>query len=174
MSRASDAAIVRERIAKNLIVAKNATDDAPTTLIAGTGALQATTIDSPKTQESGVQTSEATPVAAAEEAPPGLQSVPSTIVAGPPSVPPPAMPEVTPPAKWAKLSVTLHPGDFAIVDQQTTQARTAGIRLRRGGNPSIFVRAGLRNLEALRLTNPSAWAELIRSVASSERPEAGR
>jgi hypothetical protein len=89
-------------------------------------------------------------------------------------VPLPVAPTVSAPAPapaakgWDKLSITLSRSDFGILDVQTGQARAAGIKMRRGGNPSVFLRAALRNLEALRLTNPTAWLDLVRETASSD------
>jgi hypothetical protein len=68
-----------------------------------------------------------------------------------------------PPKAWDKLSITLNAGDFTILETQTAQARAAGIAIRRGGNPSLFVRAAIRHFEALRLTSPAAWAEAVRN-----------
>lgn len=66
------------------------------------------------------------------------------------------------------LSIALSRSDFGFLAAQSGQARAAGIKIRRGGNLSVFLRAALRNLEALRLNNPAAWLEVVRSAAMSE------
>lgn len=181
-SRAAKAAELRQRIAGNLSDAASGTGpEPPATVVAGVGALP---MPRPGTPESGVVTVEATlpppsppvesvappaPPPRAEEAP-----RPDPIPAAPaPPLPAPVTPIVlaAPPAPtvekgWDKLSITLGRSDFHVLDEQTNFARASGVKMRRGGNPSVFVRAALRNFEALRHTNPRAWLELVQSVAS--------
>lgn len=177
-ARSDQASAVRGRIAANLRTAAETEETAPATLIAGAQAL-APSNGAPETPESGVLTSPPPRSAEAEEGQqhqPALSSAaavpPTTPATGQRTEPPPPPPPLEPilARSWEKLSITLNAGDFHILETQTTHARAAGIRMRRGGNPSTFLRAALRNLEALRLTNPAAWADLIRSAASSDRP----
>ena len=72
------------------------------------------------------------------------------------------------PTGWAKLSITLEPGDLEILDRFHASARDAGVKLRRGGNPSLFVRAALRAFEELSETRPEAWAERLAGVIARE------
>lgn len=185
-SRATAAADLRSRIAGNLAAsASGEGPEPPRSVIAGVNALP-----TPTTPESGVMTSEppkpadipavgteraggAAPAAATPE--PATAAAPATPLPAPAAaVPLPEVPTVPAPAPaasakgWDKLSITLSRSDFGILEVQTGQARAAGIKMRRGGNPSVFLRAALRNLEALRLTNPAAWVELVRGAASSE------
>ena len=170
-SRAAAAADLRSRIAGNLTAsASGEGPEPPASVVAGVNALP-----TPPSRESGVPThapgaaaellpAEPAPAAAPEAVPPAAAAVAARTPAPSHALPAPAAV-----AKgWEKLSITLARSDFGILDVQTGQARAAGIKMRRGGNPSVFLRAALRNLEALRLTNPSAWLELVRGTASSD------
>lgn len=63
--------------------------------------------------------------------------------------------------KWEKANVTLEPRDLAILQRSDAQARAYGFRIRKGGNPSLFVRAGLRLLDELVDRDPEGWIERI-------------
>lgn len=172
-SRADAADRIRSRIAGTLAdAAAGHGPETPPSVVTGSAtpativAESATDTTAASPLESGVRTPETTlpivpavPSAAAElpVAPP---------LAGPVTTQPTTS---TPSRAWEKLSITLNRSDFQILESQTARARAAGIRMRRGGNPSVFLRAALRNLEALRITNPTAWLELVRAAASSER-----
>ena len=63
--------------------------------------------------------------------------------------------------KWEKANVTLEPRNLAILERSDQQARAYGFRIRKGGNPSLFVRAGLRLLDELGDRDPEAWIKRI-------------
>lgn len=63
--------------------------------------------------------------------------------------------------KWEKANVTLEPRDLAILRRSDAQARAFGFRIRKGGNPSLFVRAGLRLLDELIDRDPEGWIKRI-------------
>jgi len=63
--------------------------------------------------------------------------------------------------KWEKANVTLEPRDLAILQRSDAQARAYGFRIRKGGNPSLFVRAGLRLLDELVDRDPEGWIKRI-------------
>lgn len=71
------------------------------------------------------------------------------------------------PPKWEKANVTLEPQDLAILEHSDQQARSYGFRLRKGGNPSLFVRAGLRLLHELGELDPEAWIKRIAETTST-------
>jgi hypothetical protein len=75
--------------------------------------------------------------------------------------------------KWEKANVTLEPRDLAILQRSDAQARAYGFRIRKGGNPSLFVRAGLRLLEELGDRDPEAWIRQIAATTplGSDTPE---
>ena len=75
--------------------------------------------------------------------------------------------------KWEKANVTLQPRDLAILERFDAQARAYGFRIRKGGNPSLFVRAGLRFLDELSDQDPEGWINRIAAMTSSgsESPE---
>jgi hypothetical protein len=75
--------------------------------------------------------------------------------------------------KWEKANVTLEPRDLAILLRSDAQARAYGFRIRKGGNPSLFVRAGLRLLEELSDRDPEAWVRQIAATTplGSDIPE---
>ncbi len=66
--------------------------------------------------------------------------------------------------KWEKANVTLEPRDLTILQRSDAQARAYGFRIRKGGNPSLFVRAGLRLLDELCDRDPKAWIERIAAI----------
>lgn len=68
-------------------------------------------------------------------------------------------------AQWEKANVTLEPRDLAILQRSDSQARAYGFRIRKGGNPSLFVRAGLRLLDELSDRDPETWIKLIAATA---------
>ena len=68
--------------------------------------------------------------------------------------------------KWEKANVTLEPRDLAILERSDQQARAYGFRIRKGGNPSLFVRAGLRLLDELGDRDPEAWIKRIAEMTS--------
>jgi len=63
--------------------------------------------------------------------------------------------------KWEKANVTLEPRDLAILRRSDAEARAYGFRIRKGGNPSLFVRAGLRLLDELIDRDPEGWIKRI-------------
>jgi len=70
---------------------------------------------------------------------------------------------------WQKANVTLEPEDMAILEHSDTCARSYGFRIRKGGNPSLFVRAGLRLLNDLLEKDPDTWVKRIaETIPSSE------
>ncbi len=75
--------------------------------------------------------------------------------------------------KWEKANVTLEPRDLAILQRSDAQARAYGFRIRKGGNPSLFVRAGLRLLDELVDRDPEAWIKRIAATTSvgTDAPE---
>jgi len=75
--------------------------------------------------------------------------------------------------KWEKANVTLEPRDLAILQRSDSQARDYGFRIRKGGNPSLFVRAGLRLLDELGERDPAEWIKRIAATTSlgSEQAE---
>ncbi len=62
---------------------------------------------------------------------------------------------------WEKANVTLEPRDLAILRRSDAQARAYGFRIRKGGNPSLFVRAALRLLDELIDRDPEGWIKRI-------------
>ena len=74
-------------------------------------------------------------------------------------------------ARYEKLSILLEPSDLALLEQFYAIARAAGIRMRKGGNPSLFMRAALRSLNELNQADPEAWAE---RVAAAVRKDEGQ
>lgn len=70
------------------------------------------------------------------------------------------------PSKWEKANVTLEPRDR---NSRTggSQARSYGFRTRKGGNPSLFIRAGLRLLDELGERDPEAWIKRIAAITST-------
>jgi len=75
--------------------------------------------------------------------------------------------------KWEKANVTLEPRDLEILQRSDSQAREYGFRIRKGGNPSLFVRAGLRLLDELGDRDPEEWIKRIAATTSlaSEQTE---
>jgi hypothetical protein len=69
--------------------------------------------------------------------------------------------------KWEKANVTLEPRDLAILQRSDEQARAYGFRIRKGGNPSLFVRAGLRLLSELCDRDPETWIKRIAATTST-------
>jgi len=76
------------------------------------------------------------------------------------------------PPTWEKANVTLEPQDLAILKRSDQHARAYGSRIREGGNPSLFVRAGLRLLDELCDRDPEAWIKRIaeKTLIGSESP----
>ena len=68
-----------------------------------------------------------------------------------------------------KLSVLLGPRDLAILERFHEDARGAGIKMRKGGNPSLFVRAALRLLEDVGTRNADDWAQIVASTLREAR-----
>ncbi len=68
---------------------------------------------------------------------------------------------------WQKANVTLEPEDMAILDHSDARARSYGFRIRKGGNPSLFVRAGLRLLNDLLEKDPDIWVKRIAETIPS-------
>lgn len=82
-------------------------------------------------------------------------------------LPPPRI--ASPGTAGAKLSVLLEPRDFAILERFHEDARGAGIKMRKGGNPSLFIRAALRLLDDVGTRNPSDWAQIVASMHRDSR-----
>ena len=70
---------------------------------------------------------------------------------------------------WVKLSVTIEQRDVAILDRFHEDARAAGLPLRKGGNPSMFIRAALRMLDEMSETDPEGWASRVAAVSHHDR-----
>ena len=68
-----------------------------------------------------------------------------------------------------KLSVLLGPRDLAILERFHEDARGAGIKMRKGGNPSLFVRAALRLLDDVGTRNADDWAQIVASTLREAR-----
>ena len=60
-----------------------------------------------------------------------------------------------------KLSVLLGASELAILERFHEDARGAGIKMRKGGNPSLFVRAALRLLDQVGAQNADEWARIV-------------
>jgi len=60
-----------------------------------------------------------------------------------------------------KLSVLLGASELAILERFHEDARGAGIKMRKGGNPSLFVRAALRLLDQVGAQNVDEWARIV-------------
>jgi hypothetical protein len=69
---------------------------------------------------------------------------------------------------WEKRSITLENSDLDILERFHASARDAGVKMRRGGNPSLFVRAALRAFDELSEANPQAWAQRLAAVLNRE------
>jgi len=82
--------------------------------------------------------------------------------------PRPPMPTKAP--AWAKLTITLEQSDFDVLDRFHAEAREAGVKLRRGGNPSLFIRAALRAFDELSEEQPNMWAQRVAAVIAREGP----
>jgi hypothetical protein len=65
---------------------------------------------------------------------------------------------------WEKLSVTLEPDDIAVLERFHEAARAAGVRMRKGANPSLFIRAALRLLNEVGEEDPDQWARRVAAV----------
>ena len=68
-------------------------------------------------------------------------------------------PSAIPPPE--KLSVLLGASELAILERFHEDARGAGIKMRKGGNPSLFVRAALRLLDQVGAQNAEEWARIV-------------
>lgn len=71
------------------------------------------------------------------------------------------------PPKWEKANFTLEARDIAILQRSDAEARAFGFRIRKGGNPSLFVRAGLRLLDELIDQDPEGWIKRIAATTST-------
>ena len=74
-------------------------------------------------------------------------------------VPPKQEPTAIP--RPEKLSVLLGASELAILERFHEDARGAGIKMRKGGNPSLFVRAALRLLDQVGAQNADEWARIV-------------
>jgi hypothetical protein len=91
--------------------------------------------------------------------------------AAPATAPPPIQPSPvlkTTPKTYEKQTHLLTLADLAIIDRHTSLARQAAVPMRKNANPSLIVRAAIRELEHLRESNPDAWLTRIQSVAKAE------
>jgi hypothetical protein len=64
-----------------------------------------------------------------------------------------------------KMTLTLLREDLALLDEFHAEARRHGVKMRRGGNPSLFARASLRLLYELMLEDPSSFVRRVEAVA---------
>lgn len=62
---------------------------------------------------------------------------------------------------YQKANMTLYPRDLASLELYDKKARSYGFRLRKGGNPSLFIRTGLRLLEQLLQDDPQEWINQV-------------
>jgi len=60
-----------------------------------------------------------------------------------------------------KLSILLGASELEILERFHGDARGAGIKMRKGGNPSLFVRAALRLLDQVGAQNADEWARIV-------------
>jgi hypothetical protein len=81
----------------------------------------------------------------------------------------PSAPIAPPASIGEKLSVFLGPRDLAILERFHEDARGAGIKMRKGGNPSLFVRAALRLLDDVGSRNADDWAQIVASTLRDAR-----
>jgi len=125
--------------------------------------------ETPNAQESRLKTSPI-PLARAPASPTVAAAAQSTSAAER-SLRAPERPVRSP--KWEKANVTLEPRDLEILRRSDSQAREYGFRIRKGGNPSLFVRAGLRLLDELGDRDPQEWIKRIAGTTSlgSEQAE---
>lgn len=77
---------------------------------------------------------------------------------------PPPIHSAKPGPAREKLSVLLESRDLAILQRFHEDARDAGIKMRRGGNPSLFVRAALRLLDDVGTRDADEWAQIVAST----------
>lgn len=68
-----------------------------------------------------------------------------------------------------KLSVLLGASELAILERFHEDARGAGIKMRKGGNPSLFVRAALRLLDQVGAQNADEWAKIVAGTLHDAR-----
>ena len=84
-----------------------------------------------------------------------------------------AMEPIDPPApappRGEKLSVLLSASDLAILEKFHQDARGAGIKMRKGGNPSLFVRAALRLLDDVGSHDADQWANIVAATLRDSR-----
>jgi len=93
----------------------------------------------------------------------------SPAVRRPNESPLPPAPIAPPAPSGEKLSVFLGPRDLAILERFHEDARGAGIKMRKGGNPSLFVRAALRLLDDVGSRNADDWAQIVASTLRDAR-----
>ena len=126
-------------------------------------------------QESGLPTPAA--LASQDRVEPSAEEEEEAPATGTPLAPIREVPAVAPPpangarrVAWEKLSITLERDDLAVLERFHESARAAGVRMRKGGNPSLFIRAALRLLSEVGEEDPDQWA---RRVAAVIRERAG-
>jgi len=73
------------------------------------------------------------------------------------------------PPRPEKLSVLLNASELAILERFHEDARGAGIKMRKGGNPSLFVRAALQLLDEVGSRNADEWARIIAASIRDSR-----
>jgi len=73
------------------------------------------------------------------------------------------------PPRGEKLSVLLSASDLAILEKFHQDARGAGIKMRKGGNPSLFVRAALRLLDDVGSHDADQWANIVAATLRDSR-----
>jgi len=73
------------------------------------------------------------------------------------------------PPRPEKLSVLLNARELAILERFHEDARGAGIKMRKGGNPSLFVRAALQLLDEVGSRNADEWARIIAASIRDSR-----
>lgn len=160
--------LLRDVIAEQLA---DAAEEAAAVSVIGAGA-------GPKTQNSVVTTPDSR-IGPANEVPapsPVISAPPTPIAAEPqPSaidIPPTLRRTIQPPEttstktpSWQKISITLAPQDFDILSRLEEKARRRGVKMRKGGNPSLIVRTALRLLDELQDEAPEAWLGRIAATA---------
>jgi len=152
----------------------DAAENAAPVTVTGAGLSQAAdlqesrlkTLPIPSAQEenSAGEASRASPQRPPRLASPMVAAAPQTIPTVERALRAPERPVRSP--KWEKANVTLEPRDLAILHRSDSQAREYGFRIRKGGNPSLFVRAGLRLLDELGERDPEEWIKRIAATTS--------
>lgn len=184
MSSKARSNALRKLLAEN--IEQSAATPAPLTLT-GAGTIPAASPEASSyitgkvmTPDSGVLDSETTAslpnaetfaseIARKSVAPPPIASVeqPAKITRSAAAVEPPLVRPAPP--RPEKLSVLLNASELAILERFHEDARGAGIKMRKGGNPSLFVRAALQLLDEVGSRNVDEWARIIATSIRDSR-----